>query len=178
MSVVSLADARQFLNFTSDVDDDELVSMIDRAQAILERRVGPLEPVTVTDEVHTGPGPIVLRKYPVLSATAATYAGAAVTDLDLDVDSGVLYGTFGSVSRAVKVTYTAGRDLLPADLEEAVLELVKHLWVSQRVPGVGRPGFQGFGGGTGESDPPAAAGYLLPYRVQSLIEPYLMPVVA
>lgn len=175
MSVVSLADARQFLNFTTNANDDELVSMIDRAEAILERRVGPLAPVVVTDEVHTGPGPIVLSRYPVMSATAATYAGVAVTDLDLDVDSGVLYGTFGSASRAVKVTYTSGRDPLPADLEEAVLELVKHLWESQRgtAPAGPVPGAL-----PGEDVTTPVGAYLLPYRVQSLIEPYLMPTIA
>jgi hypothetical protein len=173
VSVVSLADAKAFLNQTTSTNDDEVQMFLDRAERILARRVGPLGTETVTDEVHTGPGPLVLRRYPVVGVTSATSYGATVTDLDLDTDAGVLYGTFGSTSRAVRVTYTAGRESLPEDLELAVLELVKHLWESQRGNSAATPP----GSYPGEDVQPAA-GYLLPYRVQSLIEPFLSPAVA
>jgi hypothetical protein len=177
VSVVSLAEVKAELNITTNTSDGELQSFINRAEAILSKRVGPLGPVTVTDEVHTGPGPIVLKQYPVVSVDSATSSDVAVSDLDADLDAGVVHGTFGSVSRAVKVTYVAGRESLPEDLAAAVLELVRHLYESQRVPGTSRS-FQGFGGGSGDSDAPAGSGYLLPYRVQSLIEPYIVPGVA
>lgn len=178
MSAVSLTDAKEFLPFvTDDSQDDEVQDMLDRAEAILAKRVGPLQPVVVTDEVHTGPGPIVLKRFPVASFTSATSSDVAVSDTDADLDAGVVYGTFGSIRRAVKVSYVAGRASLPADLQLAVLELTQHLMQSQKVPGTSR-GFQGFGGGSGDTDAPSGAGYLLPYRVQSLIEPYLLPTVA
>ena len=172
MSVVLLSDAKEFLNMTGTTDDAELQAMLDRTEAVLAARVGPLGTVTVTGEVHTGPGPLVLRQWPVLSVESATSDGTAVTDLDLDTDTGVLYGSFGCSRRGVKVAYTAGRSLLPADLEAAVLELLRHLWMSQRVPGT-RRGFS-----TGDPDERTLAGvtsYLLPYRVQTLIEPHLLP---
>jgi hypothetical protein len=168
VAALSLSDLKAFLNKTDDSDDDELVAMIDRAQAILTPRIGPLEPTTYT-ELYTGPGPIVLRRYPVLSVTSVTDGGNVVSDSYLDVDSGVLYGTYSSwPARSVSVTYVAGRDLLPADLETALLELVRHLWTSQRGGGSLRPTFPG-------EDAPQqqpGSGYLLPYRVESLIEPY------
>lgn len=170
MSVVSLADAKEFLEISDSEDDDELVLMLDRAVAVLAARVGPLEPVTVTEK-HTGPGPIVLKQWPVLSLTSATADGATVTDADLDEDAGVVYGTFGYTRRGVSVTYQAGRYPLPADLEAAVLELLKHLWSSQRVPGTRRA----FSGDPDERTLQGVSTYLLPYRVQTLIEPHLVP---
>lgn len=180
MSSVQLTDVKQFLNKTGvndSGDDEELQLFLDRAEAILTKRIGPLSPTPVTGEKHTGPGPLVLRRYPVISVTSATSAGVDVTDLDLDLDSGVLYGSFTAYPpRQVSITYVAGRDFLPADLEEAVLELVRHLWKSQRGGGSLRPTFPG------EDDPttqqPGGASYLLPYRVESLIEPHLLRSIA
>ena len=178
MSAVSLAEVKAFLDITNTVDDSELESFIDRAEAIIAKRVGPLSPVPVVDEIHTGPGPILLKRFPVISVSSATSSGLAVTDVDADLDAGVVHGTFSSARRAVKVSYVAGRDVLPEDLVAAVLELVDHLWKSQRVPGTRAPGFQGYGGDSGDTNAPAGSGYLLPYRVQSLIEPYIVPAVA
>lgn len=172
MAAVSLADAKLFLGITDTADDDELTAMLGRAEAVLTARVGPLEPVTVTDEKHTGPGPIVLKRWPVLSVSTASTGYGEVTDLDLDVDAGVLYGTFSSaIRRDVTVTYQAGRYPLPADLEAAVLELLRHLWSSQRVPGTRRA----FAGDPDERTLQGVSTYLLPYRVQTLIEPHLVP---
>jgi hypothetical protein len=173
MSAVLLTDAKTFLNVTVATHDAELQSMLDRAEAILARRVGPLSLTTVTDEVHTGPGPLLLKRYPVVSVTSATSDGVAVSDLDLDVDTGLLYGAFTSGFRKVRVTYTAGRAVPPADLEAAVLELVKHLWESQRPAGAQAPP-----GSLAGDDIQPGGSYLLPYRVQSLIEPHLLTTVA
>ncbi len=174
MTALRLADVKAFLNVGTTRHDDELQDILDRAEAILAARVGPLSPLTVTGERHTGPGPLVLKRYPVVSVVGATSGGAVVGDLDLDGDAGLLYGSFGSARGGVRVTYTAGRAVLPADLEAAVLELVRHLWQSQRPAGAQAP--PGSLGG-GDDAPPGGA-FLLPYRVQSLIEPYLLPTVA
>lgn len=171
MSVVSLLDAKAFLGVKDTEDDGELAVMLDRAVAILAARVGPLEPVMVTEK-HTGPGPLVLKKWPVLSVISASTGYGEVADLDLDEDAGVLYGTFPSrIQRDITVTYEAGRYPLPADLEAAVLELLDHLWKSQRVPGTRRA----FSGDPDERTLQGVSTYLLPYRVQTMIEPYLVP---
>lgn len=183
MSTVTLAAAQLFLNKSADPTETELQSFIDRAEAILAVRIGPLAATTVTDEWHAGgTSTLVLRKWPVISLTSATYAdGTALTldDLTVDGDTGIVYWGYGTAgvfssygSRSVKITYSAGRASLAADLQEAVLELVKHLYESQRG-----------GGRTFNTNPdgalePVPSSFLLPYRVQSLIEPYLIPAIA
>ena len=165
MSAVSLAEVKAFLDITDTRNDSELESFIDRAEAIIAKRVGPLAPIAVTNEVHTGPGPIVLKKYPVVSVASATNSGVPVYDIDADFEAGVVYGTFTSARRAVKVSYVAGRAVLDEDLVAAVLELVKHLWQSQRGNAPAAMALQG-----GDPDLQSTGnGYLLPYRVQSLI---------
>lgn len=173
MTAVALGAVKDFLNITSATHDDELINMIDRAEAVLAARVGSLSPITVTNEVHIGPGPLQLRRLPVLSVTAATSDGYPVGDLDLDGDTGILWGSFGYGRRKVRVTYTAGRAMpLPADLEAALLELAAHLWRSQRGIAPSPLNVQD------DDDTRAGLGYLLPYRVQALLEPYILPQVA
>jgi hypothetical protein len=172
MSVVGLALVKQFLNITDGSNDAELQATVDRAEAILARRVGSLTPVTIVDERHVGPGPLLLKRHPVISVSSVTSGSVAVTDWDLDGD--VLHGSFYAGYPA-RVTYVAGRPVIPADLEQAVLELVGHLWQSQRVPGANR--VQAFARQS-EQDVQVGAGFLLPYRVQTLIEPYQLPTLA
>jgi hypothetical protein len=168
VSAVLLADVRAFLNLGSGTPDAEVQDTLDRAEAILAARVGPLGPVTVTDEVHHGGGALVLRRYPVLSVTSVSVGADDFVDVDFDPESGVVYGAFLGGYRGVRVTYVAGRSPLPADLEAAVLELTAHLWRSQR-------GAAGPSPLAAEQDGEnSTAGYLLPYRVQALIEPHLL----
>jgi hypothetical protein len=182
-SAVTLAAAQLFLNKTANPAETELQSFIDRAEAILTVRIGPLAATTVTDEWHAGgSSTLVLRKFPVISLTSAAYFdGTALTigDLTVDGDTGIVYWGYNTAGyfpdygpRSVKVTYSAGRASLPADLQEAVLELTKHLWESQR--GGGRS----FNTSADSTLEPVPTSFLLPYRVQSLIEPYLIPAVA
>jgi hypothetical protein len=174
---VSLDDVKTFLSpgvgsVIDSANDDELIAMLDRAEAIIAARVGPLEPTVVTGEVHTGPGPLVLKQWPVVSVeSVSSFYGGPVTDFQADLDAGVVYGYFSCTFRDTTVTYTAGREYLTPDLQAAVLELVKHLWSTQRVPG-SRPYNPG---GPDERTLAGVSTYLLPYRVQTLIEPYLLP---
>lgn len=170
MSVVLLADVKAHLNITSTTNDAELQRMTDRAEAFIVARCGPLAPLLVVDEVHTGPGPLLLKRFPVISLTSVTDDGTLVIDTDLDVDAGVVHGVFSSLRRGLRVTYTAGRQVLPADLEAAVLDLAAHLWGTQRGSSPGLLGLQD------ETQQLAGTStYLLPYRVQTAIEPHLLP---
>lgn len=176
MAVVPLQDVKDFLNITSTGSDNELVLTLDRAEAAIAARVGPLSPVTVTEVHHGGRNPIVLRRPPVIAVTSVVAdAVTTVAGFDLDSEAGLLYSEFGygyaGLPRSVRVTYQSGRAApLPADLEAAVLELTKHLWESQR--GSAPAALTGTGDDELRS---AGSGFLLPYRVQSLLEPYLRP---
>ena len=68
----------------------------------------------------------------------------------------------GSFSAGDVLTYTAGFDALPADLELAVLELARHMWASTIRKG----------GNRAVESSAALGGYLLPAAVESLLAPH------
>lgn len=176
MPAVTLAELKPHLTqgaSTAHLDgqEAELQSILDAAEQHVERMVGPLTVTSVADEVHTGPGPLLLRRYPVVSVTSATSGGAVVSDLDLDAGAGLLYGTFSWAHRSVKVSYTAGRSVVPADLKMAVLIIAAHLWQTQRVPGRS-PGMAG-----SETDG-APRGFAIPNRAVELMAPYMLSGIA
>ena len=176
MPAVSLTDLKKFLNITSATNDDELLDMIDRAEAILSRRVGPLTPTVVANEPHIGPGPLLLRRWPVTSVESVTSGGLTAAGWTADVAAGTVSAPYVPYGASVQVNYTAGRAApLPLDLEAAVLEMVAHLWRSQRVPGATRAATFGQ---QSEQDMQVGQGFLLPYRVQTLIEPHVLPAIA
>lgn len=193
---VTLTEAKAETNISSSVDDDELQAKIDAATAILENH--PLYTIkdhvssaTWTEWADGGNEQIVLKHYPVLSVasvaeytpaaqviaaeptdTTATFTGYGYT---IDTDSGILTRTSSGLPTTwtdgrVKIVYTAGVTTVPADIREAALQLIEHLWQTQR-------GGQGTGvpAGLDAQDYTAETGgiaYNLPNRVVELLEPY------
>lgn len=168
MSAVLLADAKAHLNITITTYDTELQTFIDAAEAIIAKRVGPLASTPISARVSGG-SVLLLPVIPALSLTSVTPVGGTaltVGDLSLDGTVGIVTMTGrGFASTSYDVVYQAGRSTLPADLRMAVLELVRHLWESQRSP-TRHPA------STMADAPTSAPGYLLPYRVQELIAPH------
>lgn len=187
MAAVTLNEAKRYLNIDDTSNDDELIDFIDDAVATLEDLIGPIDPVTVVEEIDTHTTQIVLSKSPVQSIQSVSiepWIGAAPIDdtaaWRLNAATGVLrrkviggslpyYGP-GSI---FTITYTAGRDMAPLPIRRAVLELLRHLWQSQRGGGNLRPTFPGEEQASAPQQ--TGGGYLLPYRVQELIRPYLLP---
>lgn len=188
MPVITLDEAKVHLNITGSTHDAELMGFIESAEGVIAKRCGPLGPTTKSVRVRgtsrgTGTGTyqrpsltdrtsLILPVCPAVSLTSVTpVGGTALTlaDLYLSPNSVVTFnlgGSFGDAS--YDVVYVSGRATVPADLMHAVKELVKHLWVNSQRGGSGarKPG----------SDAPASsAAYLMPYAVQSLIEPYMQP---
>lgn len=158
---------KAYLNITS--DDNELNPFIDAAEAMIAELVGPLEPTTLTAFVLGG-ATMVLPTAPILSVTSAEIEGYSTIDLDaclIDLRAGIIHApTYGAAAGYMyTVTYVAGWLSLPADLRMGVMELVRHLWLTQRGP-TRRPGST-----TAEVIPGAA--YALPYRVEQLISAYV-----
>lgn len=175
---ITLDDVRDHLNITDSEHDYELSTTLDAALARLAHEVGPLS-VSEVVERHDGySGDLLLRTRPAVSLTSLRYIDSETTiDLDnvyLDTGTGSIrwesgYGAaFGP--GAVLVTYQAGRADLPADLRYAVLELVRHLWTSQRGSG-SAPARAGLTGGEPTSDRMPTFPDL-PYSVQKMIGPY------
>lgn len=169
MSALTLADAKAHLNITVSTYDVELQAMIDAAEAILANVVGPLTTgASRTDRVPGRDMRLVLPIAPVVSVASVTTPSGVVVDLSTvtqNLPAGVLYHTdnSGFGCDVYDVTYTPGRATCPADLLLGVKEMVRHLWTTQR----GAATRIGPGGG----DAPGIS-YLVPYRVQELIEPY------
>ena len=175
MTVLTLPEAKAHLNITSNTQDAELGSFIESAESAIADRVGPLAPTGVTVRVEGGRRALVLpTARSVISLTSVTPVGSValvLEDLHLNARAGVIEYADGSAfsARAYDVVFQAGYDALPGALRMAVLEMVRHLWDTQRGGGsarIGSPQFEG----TANTIPGAA--YLLPFRVSELIAPY------
>jgi hypothetical protein len=189
VSIASLAEAREYLNFTSDTSHDtELQRFIDAADPVIEDIVGPVNTVQVTEWYDGGRPYIVLRQNPVVTVDSITeYSGATGTALTattspadagswtytFDTDDGILYRVtsagssfFANGANNVKVVYTVGRSPVPTNIKLAALELIRHLYQSTQQGG--RPQF----GGAGEEGPWAPAGFAVPTRVIELLAPH------
>jgi Phage gp6-like head-tail connector protein len=165
MSALSLDEVKQHLNLTGTGSDVELQETIDAAERVIGHYVGPLEPTTKRSRVTAHAGALILPVKPVLSITSATdrYSAALTTsELTVDGPTGIVSGYYIR-STDYDVTYIAGWATLPADLKQAVKEMVRHLWKVQR-GGAVRPG-------SAAADT-ATPGFLVPNVVASMIEPY------
>lgn len=175
MSVLLLAEAKTHLNWSSALNDAELQEMIDAAEAVLAKHVGPLTSVATTVRVYGGSCALALPRLPAVSLTSVTPSdgGSALTLGDLYLNPGAGTVTYNSgayfSARYYTVVYNAGRATCPDDLLMAVKELVRHMWMTQR-GGSRRPG-SAASDATANTVPGAA--YMLPFRVTELITPHL-----
>ena len=163
--LVSLSDARAHLGITDTRDDEELRAVLlaahDAVSAHLKR---PVTRAARTDTLTPRGACVVLPLPDVAAVTNVTDNGTAVPPTDYRVDSrtGVLTRSSGWKG-PVTVTWTT----LPveaADVRQAVLEMCRHLWETQR--------------GTSRALPRSGditttgTGYALPNRVEQLLAPH------
>lgn len=176
-ALVSLDDLRTKLNLsgTDAARDEQLRHYIDVASAVCEQKVGPVAVRTVVETVNAGRSSLVLRQAPVVAVTSVTVDGTALAadTYALHASSGVVYSPTGAVlgnGTTTVVTYTAGRPVVPADILEGVVELVRHLWATKRGPTA--PNRLG-PAETADTYAPSGYGYLLPHRVEQLWSPHV-----
>lgn len=176
MSVLSLTEAKLHLQFRTPYaasdEDVELQEFINASESRLALEVGPLAPVTVVEN-HTSKWPLFLRQRPVVSVTSVVEAGATLDPSAYTLVGQTLERVFAFMSLrevTVTVTYVAGYTVLPAHIELANKELVRHLWATQR----GTSGAAGARAGMlGEGAPDMVtigSAYALPKRVLELID--------
>lgn len=182
--ILSLADGRRHLRYAAgDTSDDEQIrEWLESITELVEALCGPCVRRTAVED-HTissgGTYELALRRTPVLAVTSATgiltggptYAGASL-DVDSNgvmrrLDGGRLYGP-------LRVTYTVGRVIIPANLSSAARIILQHLWRTQY--GASRAG-AGIGGGDDFSvtEPVTGFGYAIPNRAMQLMEPHRLP---
>lgn len=136
--VVSLDEVKDHLGKTTDGDDGELMEYVEAATSIVEKYIGPVVAQAFIER-HSSGRRFVLRRTPILSVTSvvpwlATGATYAVVDLVLDADTGVVERSNGMpfISGPFRVTYQAGRTVVPPNARLAALIIIGHLWETQR----------------------------------------------
>ncbi len=172
MRLVTLTDVKNTVNVTASTDDNELERVALAAEALVLGECRPLLSQTVvTEPVDASPtGLVLLPDHPVNSVTAVSDSAGAPVSFTARPRSGQV---FVRVRRPVVVTYTVGsatgpRDV-PADVSEAALIVVRHLWESQR----GRARRPRFAPTDADLDLPA--GFAFPAAARELLRPYLRP---
>lgn len=178
--LIDLAEAKQQVNIEGDRHDTELAYYVQAATAPVEDVVGPVLPRDVT-EIQPGGRVLVLNRPPVLSLTSLTPVltggvGYAITDLDVDAETGIVRRLDGGVfAGPLRVVYVAGRDEVPPHIGLAARIIVGHMWETQRVSATSRPVF----GQHEDMLPTPSMGFIIPRRAMELLAPdKLGPVVA
>ncbi len=146
MSTVTVAEVKTRLNKSLSVDDTEIQSMIDAAEAEYEQWVGPFMG-SVTEVLDGGGTSLLLRAPNVASLTSVTYGnGSTVTlsDLTLDTRTGQVFwkyntaGVFAGGCRNVTVVYAVASP--SANHLEAIIADVAGYFEATQRGASGRPG--------------------------------------
>jgi hypothetical protein len=130
----TLAEVKAHLNVPVDdtSSDAKLTGYLDSAVEAVEARIGPLALRTLPPEVHQANGSTIILRHPpareVLSVATTSWgtvlSTVALIDVRLEGEAGLLRlraPLYGEVT----VTYTAGRDAVPAVVREVLLDLVR-----------------------------------------------------
>lgn len=143
MSIVTLAEARQALNYDDDdvSDDVELQAYVDAITgAVEDYKNEVIEVTTLTDELDL-PGwrSFYVNSIPVVALQAIIALDAwsfvpAITDLHVNTKTGrVRVQPSGFPPRgAVAITYQAGYSVVPPRYKRGALVILQHVWETQR----------------------------------------------
>jgi hypothetical protein len=183
---VSYSDVLAHLNIPSaSANEDEVRRFIDAAEDLAEQYCGlVLGRRTFTSEKYDGGvDNIRLANAPILSVSSVYENGVLLNSSEYKIDateqrlyrlnSGVIgsssYGYWATGVDAVVVTYTAGFLITPPTIQQGVLEIIRHLWQTQRgavgVIGLSQSGDEFSSGST----------YSLPRRAQELLDSQSLP---
>lgn len=175
--IVSLDAAKVHLNITKDTSDAELRGWIAAVTEVIENLVGPCIIRSYDTVITQCGGSWWLPKAPVFSITSVTRIGYGPA---IDPASLYVVGETGEVIQITPytvpidgtfaITYTAGRSVIPANIVQAALIILKHLWETQRGSDMSR-GRMSMGG---EDDILLDPGmmYAVPRRAVELLAPH------
>lgn len=184
--IIDLADAKAHLRITSSGTDTELDLYLAAVTQVIEERVGPVVPRQFS-QIATASDTIVLNKAPVVTVDSITTVygqpGAVAPTYWLDPATGLLRLTWsmgqpiGGFSQIegwyrpledlrLTITYTAGRDPVPASIQLAARIILEELWSARRAAGP----LPARGQDTGQVSVPG--GYGLPDSAVELLRPF------
>lgn len=174
-SIVGLAEAQAFLRVHAETDQDAVRGVVEAASKVVERYTHRAWRTQTIVETQDGDGRSVLalRQYPPRTVTSVVEDGTALTsgDWTLDAHAGLLYrGGPTSVQPwacgvgTVVVTYQAGPTVVPEDVADATLQVVRVLWEQRR-------------GGTRQqgSEQYAEQRDLIPRAARLILDTYVVP---
>ena len=192
LPVISYDMALSHLNIpAASANEEELRRFIDAAQDLAENYVGAVLGRRTLIEVYDGQTDVLrLRSPRAISITTVVESGVTLDSSQYQLDptgqrlyrlttstisassSFGAYGYWASGVNAVTVTYVAGFTVTPPAVQQGVLEILRHLWSTQRgaVNVMGR----GVSGDEFYSTPT----YSLPRRAMELLDPASLPGIA
>jgi hypothetical protein len=175
--LISLADAKSILNVSTTTNDSKLRDLIESTTSDLELMVGPVVRRSVSERYEAfGTDALVLRSAPAISVTSIVriHTGGPTYDVaqvDLDTETGIIQNRNGrGFLGPLRITYVAGRTVVPAGIRDGARIMLKNLWNIQNGT-VGLPRL------TDGSDPGMVIipglGYPLPKLALELLQPFL-----
>ncbi|HWU23085.1 MAG TPA: hypothetical protein VN088_16225 [Nocardioides sp.] len=157
LDIITLADAKAFLNETTSDNDAEIAQFITACTPLIEQEIGAVVPRTVTTDIfpNEDTGLVTVPVGPVLSITSAAMIsdGSALDISQWYDDDGILRTKDGSglPVEPFSLTMSAGREPVPENIQAGLKEVLRLAWASQRM-----------------AEPPA---FLLSYRAQTWLGP-------
>jgi hypothetical protein len=180
LPVISLSDAKAYLNVTSTSGDEEIRGFILAATDVAERLTSrTLRRRSVVESYSISGGYFSLNTQPVISVTSVVENSVtlAATDYVVDTRVGVIYrGTsvsplyWAAGTDNIVVTYVAGESTPSPTAQLLVKELTRHLWRTQR-------GASPMAMGGSDEFVPGSAN-IMTYRIQELAGLLAIPTVA
>lgn len=174
----SFQDAKDYLNLKRDVDDEELRRFIDTAstkmQKYLRRIIGRRNFV---ETYNGGYSEIFFKNLTAFNIISITEDGVTLdpSAYVLDPQGFSVIRRDGQVFSAglanIEISYQAGYSDPPADIVHGTLDLLRHLWETQR-------GAISVLAPTTSDDYDTRSTYSLPRRVRELVDDYRLPVTA
>lgn len=152
VDVITLSEAKDFLDINTSNEDGELATYITAASKLWVGRVGPVNSTAYDEWYDGGSTKVILRRWPVLTVSLVeesfgptkytltdSDAGLGTWTYNVDKSTGLLTRRamgiavgFATGQRNIRVQYTAGYATIPADIKQAVALLMQHLWATQR----------------------------------------------
>jgi hypothetical protein len=189
LPVVSYDMALSHLNIpAASADEDEIRRFIDAAQDLAENYVGAVLGRRTFTEVYDGQTDVLrLRSPRAISITEVIESGVTLDSNSYKLDdtgqrlyrlttstlsassSFGAYGFWASGVNAVTVTYVAGFTVTPPAVQQGVLEILRHLWQTQRGAATV---MNRMGAGDDFYSTPT---YSLPRRAMELLDPASLP---
>ena len=148
--LTTYANVKEYLGLTDDNDEDFIGNLITRASDFIAKYCRRVFQDADYTEYYNGVGnrSICLKQYPVNSVASlhddldreyGTDHLIATTDYVIDEDAGILTldgYRFGAGLKNIKVVYNAGYATIPANLEQACIELVSMKYNTKESEGI------------------------------------------